>query len=86
VTGLERLVGVIRIDPQGELLRRQPVIPVDHADRADVVAPEPRQRRQRGGDAGAVLGIGKQALIRHPWVESNLLGDERAQIGAHGLA
>ena len=83
VAGLEGVLAVVAVDPQHEVLRRQPVVPVDDRDRAGVVVAEPLQRRQRGGDARGRALLGEQPLVGHPGVQPDLLGDERTQVGRH---
>ena len=83
VAGLERVLAVVAVDAQDQVLRRQPVVPVDDRDRARVVVAEPRQRRQRGRDAGRRALLREQALVGDPRMQPDLLGNERAQIGRH---
>src|SRR5258706_583097 len=68
VACFERVLAVVAVDAQDQALRRQAMIPIDDRDRALVVVPKPRERRQGGGDAGRGALLGQEALIGDPGV------------------
>jgi len=83
VPGVERVLAVVAVDAEHEVLRRQPVIPIDDRDRADVVVTEPCEWWQRRCDAGRGALFREQALVGDPGMQPDLLSDKRTKIGRH---